>query len=587
MHKLRIAIIDSGVKLDHPALKNNNPQIIHFSGVGECEGKCGHGTAIYNIIKKVEDFVDIIIFQITNNNGEIDEDMLLSCLKKINNEYNVDIINISLGLSLCDNISELYCICDELSSKGVIIISAFDNLGSISYPAAFDNVIGVTSVESCRKISDFIVLDNSVVNICANGNLQRLAWDSPDYIIFSGNSFACAHVTVQVARFMLDGAFSFCEIINRFKLISKQIIYDPQRDQSSKLWFNINRAVIFPFNKEMHSLIRFYNQLKFEISDVFDIKESFNVGSTTDHIMNSNVKSFQVKSISEIEWEKFDTIIIGNIPSEDTTPLLKAREKIVEMAIALRKNIFSFDDLKVDYDFFYYPRVTHNELPPERLGKLYRITKPVIGVYGTSSNQGKFTLQLALREKLLKLEYNVGQIGTEPSSQLFGIDYTYPMGFNSTVNIGDHDAILYLNECINLLCMKNSDIIITGSQGSVLPTDIGNKIMFPLKQFNFLMGTQPDCMILCINPYDDIEYIRRTISFLESSVDGKVISICVYPMKYKSDWSSIYSQKESLSNNEFYTLKEILVEKFSIPIYKLGNEDDLNALLNDIINFFS
>lgn len=203
------------------------------------------------------------------------------------------------------------------------------------------------------------------------------------------------------------------------------------------------------------------------------------------------------------------------------------------------------------------PVVAKNDLPPECFEKLYRISRPVIGIYGTSSVQGKFTLQLELRKKFLECGYHVGQIGSEPSAQLFGMDFTYPMGFNDSVYINAHKSIQYINACINNLCQKNCDII-TGPQSSVLPFDIGNIGMFPLKQFNFLMGTQPDAVVLCINPYDESDYIERSICFLESSVDCKVIALCVYPMDVKKDWTSMYNRKEQLGEMEYRLLKDTL-----------------------------
>lgn len=589
MRKIRIVIVDSGVRLDHPAVQDHHPVVVRYSGLREGEGDCGHGTAIYNIVKKTESFADIINFQITNKDGEICEETLLSCLNTIKEEYDADIINLSLGLSLCDDLTQLRQTCDELSKKGVVIISAFDNMGAISYPAAFSNVIGVTSVDLCRKVSDFIVFSDDVINIGANGNLQRLAWNAPDYIFFHGNSFACAHVTVQAAQFMSEGAATFSEIMSRFREISLQIAFNDQQHTKKTRPFEIKRASIFPFNKEMHSVVRFYDLLPFEISGVYDIRESSRVGSTTDHIMKADVKSFPIKNVDKMEWDSFDTVILGNIPAQNAHLLSKAREKIVEKAILLGKNIFSFDDLKKNchYEKLYCPTVDHSDVPAERLGKLYRISKPVIGIYGTSSNQGKFTLQLELRKKFLESGYVVGQIGTEPSAQLFGMDYTYPMGFNSGVYIDGHDAVAYLNECIHSLCIKNCEVIITGSQASVLPYDICNKSMFPLKQFNFLMGTQPDCMVLCINPYDDIDYIQRTIFFLESSVAGKVIGLCIYPMNYKSDWTGMYHQKELLSETEIEFFKTMFSQEFNIPSYQLGSAADIASLYEDVVAFFS
>lgn len=589
MRKIKIAIVDSGVRLNHPALRGDSPYVVRKSGLEEGKGRCGHGTAVYNIIRKTKKYADIINFQITDENEEIDDDALLECLRMIRDKYEFDVINLSLGLSLCNNIIQLRQICDELNSKGVVIVSAFDNLGSISYPAAFKNVIGVTSIESCRKVGDFVFFDDDVVNIGANGNLQRLAWDAPDYIVSSGNSFACAHVTVQVASLMSEGASGFSEIIDRFKKVAMYAsFYDNYHFRKMPL-FKIERAALFPFNKEMHSILRFYDLLPFEITNVYDIRESAHIGSSTDHIMKADVKAFLIKSVEDMDWESFDTIIIGNIPSHDVAFLSKAREDIVGKAITLEKKIFSFDDLrnKYDYERLYCPAVDSCDVPPERLGKLYRITKPVVGIYGTDSRQGKFTLQLDLRKRFLEHGYKIGQIGTEPSSQLFGMDYAYPMGFNSSVYIDGHDSVSYINQCIDALCQEDCDIIITGSQSSVLPMDIGNKSMFPLKQYNFLMGTQPDCMILCVNPYDDLEYIHRTISFLESSVDGKVISICVFPMMYKSGWSGMYSQKEAMREEEIEMLKLSFAKEFHVPVYRLGDEADIMTLFEAICSFFA
>lgn len=589
MRKLKIAIIDSGVKLNHPALRGTSPQIVRFSNLEEGKGSCGHGTAIYNIIKKTESFADIINFQITNEDEEVCYETLIDCLTTIRDNYDIDIINLSLGLSLCDNLEELYSICNDLALKGVIIVSAFENFGAISYPAAFENVIGVTSVDRCRKIDDFILFDDKMLNIGANGNLQRLAWDNPDYIIFNGNSFACAHTTVQVARFMIEGATTFSEILSSFEKIALKASFCNNSCVPKNAIPKIKKAALFPFNKEMHSLIRYYDMLSFEISGIYDARESSRVGSTTSHIMMDNVKSFQIKSVDEIDWDSFDTIIIGNIPTQSAPYLSRIREDMINKAISLSKNIYCFDDItsKYNYDRLYCPIVDTSDVPPLRLGKLYRISKPIIGVYGTSSSQGKFTLQLELRKEFIKRGYSVGQIGTEPESHLFDIDYTYPMGFNSTVYIDGHNAISYINQGIQKLCEKNCDVIITGSQASVLPIDTGNLAAFPIKQFSFLMGSQPDCMILCINPDDDFDYIRRTIMFLESSVEGKVLALCMYPLKYRDGWRRIHGQKEKISDSEFIRLKEKLYEEFSIPTYLLGRQTDVSLLFEDIISFFS
>ncbi len=395
IRRIRIAIVDSGVREDHPAFQTNKPKVIQYRDGNDRIRSCGHGTAIYNIMRKTAAFADIINFNITDSNGEIDENVLISCLQDIKENYDVNVINLSLGLSFCENISELQKVCDELVAQGVIIISAFDNMGSISYPAAFSNVIGVTSSDICSKTNDFMIFNDSVVNIAAKGSLQRIAWDKPDYIMLEGNSFACAHVTVQVAHWVSEGIDDFSEILEKFKEIALWTENDEGDIVTKRKLFKIEKAVLFPFNKEMHSLIRYDDLLSFEIVGIYDIRLSSHVGSTTDRIMQADVKSFQIHNVENVDWSTFDTIILGNIPSNGINAISSARETLINKAISFGKNIFSFDDLydKYDYNRLFCPIVAQNDLPPERFGKLYRITRPVIGIYGTSSVQGKFTLQ--------------------------------------------------------------------------------------------------------------------------------------------------------------------------------------------------
>lgn len=68
----------------------------------------------------------------------------------------------------------------------------------------------------------------------------------------------------------------------------------------------------------------------------------------------------------------------------------------------------------------YFPKIANQIFPRNQFGKLYLVNKPVICVAGTSSSQGKFSLQLSLREKFISAGYRIGQLGTEPTSLLFG-----------------------------------------------------------------------------------------------------------------------------------------------------------------------
>ena len=593
--RINIVIVDSGVDINHKQFSNDNLRGFTFhDGIAseDFQDEYGHGTAIFGIIQRVSDFANIINIKIPSIEIAASEDDLIHVLQYINRNMKCDILNLSLGINVCRKHNQLKLCCEELTSKGTIIVAAFDNNGIISFPAAFSCVIGVVSSQWCKRIDDFQFIDDDVVNIAAKGNIQRVAWKDSRYLFVGGNSFACAHATVQIAKYIKDKSLSIAEIKEKFKSMS---ITNHIGKQCKTPCFNmrINKAAVFPFNKEMHSLIRYDSLLSFNIVGVYDIKYSPNIGLYTSNIINNkNVSDYLIKRVDDIDWETFDTLIIGHLDKiYGITQAKEYRNELIENAINKGKNIFSFDDLSPfgykNSDKVYYPIVTLDDLPPYRFGMLYRISKPVVGVFGTSSKQGKFTTQLKIRELLQKKNYKVGQIGTEPSSKLFGIDYCYPFGYNSSVYINGNDQIRYLNYIMHDLCENDMDVILVGSQSNTIPYDTGNIRMFTSSQFHFLMGSQPDCVVLVVNPYDKNEYIQKTIIFLESCTRCRVIALVLFPMTINDGWKSIYGEKRALTRSEIDYYKHVFERSFNKPVFTLGREHEMESLTESIIEFFA
>lgn len=77
--------------------------------------------------------------------------------------------------------------------------------------------------------------------------------------------------------------------------------------------FKIKKAVLFPFNKEMHSILRFEDKLDFEITYVYDTKYSLRVGKNTNKEVKSDSSGHIIKNIEKIDWDSFDTLILGHI----------------------------------------------------------------------------------------------------------------------------------------------------------------------------------------------------------------------------------------------------------------------------------
>ena len=387
MKEILIVIIDSGVCQKHPLFAEDIVE--EYEYISETasfrevvnyddDRNCGHGTAIYNIIRKCKDYARIVNIRVADIEEGICEELLISILQAIGRQFRPNIINLSLGLNILGQCSGLYEICKQLTEDGCIIVSAFDNTGSISYPAAFDIVIGVIAGQYCTKTTEYEYVEDSVVNVGAKGGLQRVAWSYPQYIMIEGNSFACAHVTVGVAQMMLNGIYSREQILAEFKNIAPRKYRISQENISpsnNSIGFQMKNAVVFPFNKEMHSIIRYQNLLTFNIVDVYDSRYSTNIGASTNHLLKcESQKDFSIKNISDICWDNFDTLIIGHLGElSNLTGKTKIWRSVISEAICRGKNIYSFDPYKeMDYEKIFCPIIEKRMLPPNRFGMLYR-----------------------------------------------------------------------------------------------------------------------------------------------------------------------------------------------------------------------
>ena len=589
---MNIAIIDSGTKDYENITKGYNFRVKGDNEIiieNNFHDTYGHGTAVYSIIKKNNEECNYYIFKVIDQNDTIDEKIICTALEYIFNNLDIDIINMSLGtVSLSDD--RMYNICKRLYDKGVILVSAFDNERAISYPAAFDCVIGVDGSDLCRKVDDFIFYEDKILNVAAKGGMQRVKWCEPDNIIVKGSSFACAHATNKIVNIYKNGIKSFEEILEYFKSIAIQIIAYEEKEEKV-FEYKIDRAVIFPFNKEMHNFVRYPELLDFKVMEVYDTKYSSNVGrKTTDVMIDKSVKEYCIKNIDDIKWDLFDTLVIGH-----TEKLLSyiGKENIVDSlikeAINRGKNIYSFDRIdKAEYknDNIYFPAVIDKYLPPLREGKLFYINKPVLGIFGTSSKQGKFTLQLELRKRLIDEGYQVGQLGTEPNALLFGLDCVYPVGYNRMVCLDEEEQIRYLNYKMNEIADGN-DLIIVGSQSGTVPYEYKNTSYYTYEQVNFLMATNPDAVVLCINYYDEINYIRRSINVIEQLGECKVLGLVVFPMIPEQTWKGMYGKRRKIRGTEAEEIKTMIIRSTGKNAYILGDSNDMKELMNKIIGFFS
>lgn len=601
----QIIVIDSGINLSHPKLAEFN--VSGFGIVGSDESysiseqfddAIGHGTAVSYIIKKMVPNSDLTVVKIFEDELTVLASKLLFTLSYIFQNVKCDILHMSLGMKICDDIPSLKKICQKLRDNGTIIVSAFDNDGSLSYPAVLSSVIGVDSSFLCKADDDFEYLAaGEGVNVLAKGIAQKVPWVSPQYVLQAGSSFSAAHVTGFIGKLMMNGITSYDDILEEIKKKSKRKYQKIQYNEIETL-FTIKKAICFPLNKEIHSIIRFSDLLSFDLQAIYDTKYGGKLNQLASDFVGKDIaRDYLIKDYKQINWKgDFDTVILGH------TDLIREKTGEDYLATFLKqciendKQLYSFDETQ-SYNslipeitgrtkYIQYPKVKKENISSEQLGKLRVIGKPVLGIFGTSSRQGKLTLQLKLRRIIINQGYTVGQLGTEPSSLLFGFNAAYPMGYNSTVDVSGFDAIQMLNQLMGKIEDDNPDIIIVGSQSGTIPYSSVNLSFYTTPQLEFILGTQPDLAILCVNSNDDIDYVRRTIMTIEGLVRCKVIGLVIFPLEKEISLLQGYKQR-IINDTDRTTVAEQFRTELNQKVYYLDRDDEILSLWDSVTSYLS
>ena len=217
---VRVAIIDSGVAA-HPELANNvTVRQCYISNANADEDTIGHGTFVAGLIAAEADGVgivgmapraEIVSLKCFDNGHKTVVSELVSAIYDAVDVYDCKIINMSLGVAK-DSVT-LRDAVDYAAANGCIIVSAVGNYGTTAlyYPAAYENVIGVGSVDAQKANSSFSQRNSSVWLTAPGEKVISLYFDE-GYASNSGTSFAAPLVSGAVAlllRFAPDADAGF------------------------------------------------------------------------------------------------------------------------------------------------------------------------------------------------------------------------------------------------------------------------------------------------------------------------------------------------------------------------------------------
>lgn len=589
--KTDILVLDSGVLKEHPALKNGT--IDYLFDEQHDKDHNGHGTAVTGIINIQVPENRITVGRVLDSDGECTKESLIEALQYIYEFVECKILHLSLGIR--EDSKELYDICKKIREKGIIIVAAFDNAGGISYPAAYTFVIGVDASIRCKKYDDFVYVRNSIVNLKAKGGVQRLAWLDNSYVIAQGASFAAAYVSAQILRTWDKTKGIYDKILYEFSKNAKYT-YDFEKINTNTKMKDlsfIHKAAIFPYNKETQGIFSFQDMLSFDIEAIYDFKYSGNIGRKVSSFDNNFTMSIQ--NIEEMSKKDIDTLIIGHLFEAEALMNCPIKRQVLEKCLKRGINVFMFDNREADIfeplfekaGLQFVVAAETIDVIGNNFGKLFSPSAPVLGVFGTTSKQGKFTLQMEIRRRMLRDSYRVAQIGTEPSAQLFGME-AYPFGYDadSKQEFSGINQIAKLNAMIHKMDLEKPDIIIVGSQSGTTPMLYDNLGQITLNQIIFLLGTLPDGVILCVNYNDDISYIERTIETIHGVADTKVIALAVYPKYYKNGWQFANARQSKAEEGQLKQYAYEVQVKFGIKVFVMNEFQDYEEIYRHCIRTF-
>ncbi|MCT4507718.1 MAG: S8 family serine peptidase [Tepidibacter sp.] len=217
--KVKVAVLDTGIDKKHDYLKDNIIGGISFDfndnyiiASDNYNDENGHGTSCASIIKREFEDIEIFAVKVLNKYGKSNIQVLEEALKYIL-KTDIRLINLSLSVIESEMVEDLYRICNELIKNGKIIVSSLANGFEESYPAMFDNVIGVKGFILEDENSFWYNKDYNIQ--CVIDNNPYLSCDiNNSYKLFGKcNSQASAKLTGKIANILSKKPYITFEVL--------------------------------------------------------------------------------------------------------------------------------------------------------------------------------------------------------------------------------------------------------------------------------------------------------------------------------------------------------------------------------------
>jgi subtilisin len=201
---VRVAVVDSGIEFDHPALEDcvRGGIVVEYDEEAENNFRiepdenpadfAGHGTACAGIIHSIAPQAELYSVRVLGKDMRGRAIQFAAGLDWAT-EHGMQVVNLSLSTSKEEYFGLFHDLADQAYFKNVNLVSAVNNLPEPSYPSLYSSVI---SVAAHAGHDPFVYYYNPSppVEFGAPGIDVEVAWNNKQYVVSTGNSFAAPHI---------------------------------------------------------------------------------------------------------------------------------------------------------------------------------------------------------------------------------------------------------------------------------------------------------------------------------------------------------------------------------------------------------
>ena len=204
---LRVAVVDSGIEADHPAVGGRLVESVAVERRGEdwevvptaAADVVGHGTACAGIIHGLAPEAEIVSVRVLGADNRGSGAAFATGLLWAIEASGASVVNLSLSSRSDALFGPLHEIADEAYFRNVLLVSAANNVSVASYPSLYAAVVSVAAHDHPAPDAWFYN-PAPPVEFGAYGLNVDVAWRGGTRMVVTGNSFAAPHIAGYATR---------------------------------------------------------------------------------------------------------------------------------------------------------------------------------------------------------------------------------------------------------------------------------------------------------------------------------------------------------------------------------------------------